>query len=80
MGIASRMATLGVDLMNCIAMVPVAGTPYAGMQEMAQTELDTLRDQAGQYLPQMRHCTRCRADAMGMLGADRSSELAALME
>jgi nitrogen fixation protein NifB len=30
---------------------------------------------AQEFLPQMRHCTRCRADAVGLLDADRTEEL-----
>ena len=29
-----------------------------------------VRAQAEAFLPQMRHCARCRADALGLLGAD----------
>ena len=32
------------------------------------------RPAAGEFLPQMRHCTRCRADAVGLLDADRTEE------
>ena len=38
-----------------------------------------IRDKIAEVLPQMEHCTRCRADAVGMLGADQSSELVTLM-
>ncbi len=33
-----------------------------------------LRAKAEKYLPQMRHCTRCRADAVGLLDEDRTEE------
>ena len=38
-----------------------------------------LREKAKGLLPQMSHCKRCRADAVGLLGADRSGELAGLL-
>jgi hypothetical protein len=36
--------------------------------------LDALRTKAEEYLPQMTHCARCRADACGLTrdGADHS--------
>jgi nitrogen fixation protein NifB len=34
-----------------------------------------LQAAAGNFLPQMRHCTRCRADAVGLLDADQTEEL-----
>jgi len=37
--------------------------------------IEDVQARAGRYLPQMRHCTRCRADAVGLLGEDRSDEL-----
>ena len=43
--------------------------------------MDAIRAEAVAYLPMMRHCTRCRADAVGLLGepAPAYAELA-LME
>ena len=38
-----------------------------------------IRAEVSKLLPQMEHCTRCRADAVGLLGADQSSELVNLM-
>ena len=31
-----------------------------------------LRATAETFLPQMRHCARCRADALGLLGSSRT--------
>jgi nitrogen fixation protein NifB len=38
--------------------------------------MEALRARAEKYLPQMRHCRRCRADAVGLLACDRSRETA----
>ena len=59
----------GADLMNCIPMIPVAGTHFADLQEPGPDRMRDLRQIAGRFLPQMRHCARCRADAVGLLGA-----------
>lgn len=66
--VARRLAELGADLMNCIPVMPVAGTSLAAVREPDQAMMAEVRERAGEWLPQMRHCTRCRADALGLLG------------
>lgn len=78
--IARRIAEFGADLMNCIAMLPVAGTSFAHIPEISGQAINEIRDRASQYLPQMRHCVRCRADATGLLEEDKYQELAAVMD
>ncbi len=65
--VASQMARLGVSLMNIIGVIPVAGTPLEGMAPPTAGMLAHLRTAAEAFVPQMRHCARCRADAAGML-------------
>ena len=72
--VAMRMKELGVDLFNCMAMFPNVNTPFAGIVQPAKSTMEELRLTAEQYLPQMRHCTRCRADAVGLLDEDRTEE------
>ncbi|MFZ5758067.1 MAG: radical SAM protein [Thermodesulfobacteriota bacterium] len=74
--VAEKMAELGADLFNCMAMFPNADTPFADIPEPDKELMASLRRTAEQYLPQMRHCTRCRADAVGLLGEDKSEEMA----
>lgn len=73
--VAAKMQELGVDLLNCMAMFPNAETPFAEIPEPGKAELATIRQAAERFLPQMRHCTRCRADAVGLLDEDRTEEL-----
>jgi nitrogen fixation protein NifB len=73
--VARRMAALGVDMFNCMPVYPNADTPFADIPEPAPAQMAALREEAEAFLPQMRHCTRCRADAVGLLDADRSDEL-----
>ncbi|MDH4317464.1 MAG: radical SAM protein [Desulfobulbaceae bacterium] len=73
--IAEKMQSLGVDLLNCMAMFPNAGTPFADVIEPSKMEIAAIRRKAEKYLPQMRHCTRCRADAVGLLDDDRTDEM-----
>ncbi|MHC1730006.1 MAG: NifB/NifX family molybdenum-iron cluster-binding protein [Syntrophobacteraceae bacterium] len=73
--VARKMAELGVDVLNCMSMFPNKDTPFEDIPEPGAEMMENVRAQAENYLPQMRHCTRCRADAVGLLGEDRSGEL-----
>jgi nitrogen fixation protein NifB len=77
--VAEEMRALGADIMNCLPLYPVEGTPFGEMKELPMLAMKEIRDRVSKVLPQMEHCTRCRADAVGLLGADRSSELVSLM-
>lgn len=67
--VARRVGALGADRMNCIALLPVAGTALGHLPEPDARTMARIRDRAGAFLPQMRHCARCRADAAGLLGS-----------
>lgn len=72
--VAREMAELGADLLNCMPVYPNADTPFGELSEPEPATMAAIRAAAGEFLPQMRHCTRCRADAVGLLEADRSPE------
>ena len=72
--VARTMKELGVDLLNCMAMFPNVNTPFGSLPQPDKEMMERVRAEAEQYLPQMRHCTRCRADAVGLLGNDRTGE------
>lgn len=65
--VARFAAGFGVALMNCIGLIPVPGTPMRNVPPPTPQRLEAIRRQAGEYVPQMRHCARCRADACGLL-------------
>lgn len=65
--VARTTAGLGADLMNLIPLIPVQGTPLAGAEPPSKALIHRLRQEAGAHLPQMAHCKRCRADAVGLL-------------
>lgn len=73
--VARRMAELGVDILNLMPVYPTADTPFAHVPEPSPAHMATLRKEAGRFLPQMQHCTRCRADAVGLLEEDQAGEL-----
>lgn len=65
--IAEEMKKRGVDLFNCIPMIPVEGTVFENLSEPDHETMGNIKERAGEFLPQMKHCQRCRADAAGML-------------
>ncbi|MGB5446135.1 MAG: nitrogenase cofactor biosynthesis protein NifB [Psychromonas sp.] len=67
-----------VFLHNIMPLIskPEHGTFYGltGQREPTTEELDQVRELSGGNVSQMKHCQQCRADAVGMLGEDRSAE------
>lgn len=77
--IARRVSALGADVMNCIPLLPVAGTPFAELPEPDAKMRFAVRLKCGEHVSQMTHCARCRADAVGKLGEGAELELQELM-
>ena len=77
--VAREVASLGADIMNCIPVYPVAGTLFELVGQPDHEELAELRQGTAAFLPQMQHCRRCRADAVGLLGEEQSAELIDLL-
>lgn len=73
--VAGTMAGLGVDIMNSLPLYPVAGSEFEKLAPPSPAEVKILREKIGKLLPQMRHCTRCRADAAGLLDNSNTAEL-----
>lgn len=72
--IAKKVSALGADIMNCMPLVPVPGAAFANIPAPETLTTARLRLQCGAHLPQMTHCARCRADAVGYLGEEMSIE------
>jgi nitrogen fixation protein NifB len=68
----------GAFLHNIMPLIsePEHGTHYGltGQREPTAQELKTLQDACEGGTQLMRHCRQCRADAVGLLGEDRSDE------
>ncbi len=75
MAIAKKMKELGADLLNCMAMFPNVDTVFGDIPQPDKAQMAKIRNAAEEYLPQMRHCTRCRADAVGLLDDDKTDEM-----
>ncbi|MDD1767656.1 MAG: nitrogenase cofactor biosynthesis protein NifB [Methanomassiliicoccales archaeon] len=74
--VAKKVKQLGAYIVNVIPLIPVPGTNFASMRAPTPKERKALQDLCESDIKQMRHCRFCRADAVGLLGEDRSSEFA----
>jgi nitrogen fixation protein NifB len=72
--IAEKVAGLGADIMNLMPLVPVKGAVFEDVPPPDTMTTARLRLQCGQLLPQMTHCARCRADAVGYIGENMTTE------
>ncbi len=66
--IAKKVSVAGADIMNPIPLYPVSGTVFENAAVPSAEIVSRCRKQAGQFIRIMDHCTRCRADAVGLLG------------
>lgn len=73
-GLAKTMAHLGVDILNCIPFYRNKDTVFENIEEPSLQMISDIRNQAKQYIPQMSHCQRCRADAAGLLEESMAPE------
>lgn len=66
--IAKKVSEFKVDIFNCMPYYPNAGSNFEHINEPSKEEINGIRKKALKYVKQMHHCTRCRADAVGLLG------------
>lgn len=78
--IAEKIAPMNVDILNCIPYYPNDGAAFKDIMEPSKEMIQRVRKRAAVFLPQMHHCTRCRADAVGLLGEGISDELMQLLK
>ena len=72
--IAQTMAGLKVDIQNCMAFLPVSGAEFESIEAPDGALVAGTRMKAGRHLPQMTHCARCRADAVGLIDQKMTAE------
>lgn len=65
--VARTVSALGADIMNVMAFMPVAGAVFEELPPPDTMAMARARLQAGRLIPQMSHCARCRADAVGLI-------------
>ena len=78
--VAHTVAELGADLINCIPFYPVADTPFGVIESPAAATMADIRAGVEKLLPAMHHCTRCRADAVGLLGQPATPDLVNILQ
>ncbi|MDD1639544.1 MAG: nitrogenase cofactor biosynthesis protein NifB [Methanomicrobiales archaeon] len=69
--IAKKASELGVYTFNVIPLIPQY--KFAGVTPPTPADKRKMQDVCSRYIRQMRHCQRCRADAIGRLGHDVQS-------
>lgn len=69
-----KVKSMGVYIVNILPLIPVEGTKFEGLRAPTPQERKELMDRCAIDARMMRHCRQCRADAIGLLGEDRSSE------
>ncbi|MFT3959047.1 MAG: NifB/NifX family molybdenum-iron cluster-binding protein, partial [Desulfovibrio sp.] len=65
---------LGAVMTNIMQLIPVKGSVFENMPLVSNKELMDMRRSCEPTLKQMYHCKQCRADAVGLLGDDKSIE------
>ena len=69
-----KVKSLGAYMVNILPLIPVEGTRFADRRAPTPQERREMMDRCELDARMMRHCRQCRADAIGLLGEDRSPE------
>ena len=72
--LVKKVKDLGVYIVNILPLIPVEGTPFSSLEAPTPEQRKDLMNLCSQDVKMMRHCRQCRADAIGLLDNDRSSE------
>ncbi len=78
--IARTVSELGADIMNCIPLLPTKDTVFENLPEPDAKMRFALRLKCGNYVDQMTHCARCRADAIGKLSEPMDADIHELIQ
>jgi len=69
---------MGVYIVNILPLIPVEGTKFSNIPAPTPLERRDMMDRCELDIKMMRHCRQCRADAIGLLGQDRSSDFTSI--
>lgn len=72
--VAQAVSRAGADILNCIPLYPAAGSEFENRPAPSAECVAEILGSVQKYMPLMRHCTRCRADAAGLLGSPLHEE------
>ncbi len=73
--VAQEAGRLGADIFNCMPLIPVEGTEFENLAQPSPKLVFDIRQKCAQYIKQMYHCQRCRADAAGLLHENRNAQI-----
>ncbi len=72
--LVKKVRDMGVYIVNILPLIPVEGTRFSNIRAPTPLERRDMMDRCELDVKMMRHCRQCRADAIGLLGQDRSAE------
>ncbi len=72
--LVKKVKDMGVYIVNILPLIPVEGTKFEKLSPPTPESRKRLLDLCSNDVKMMRHCRQCRADAIGLLGDDRSQE------
>ncbi len=78
--LASTLKLYGVDILNCMPLFPASGSDFENCEEPSTTMMAEIRKKAAAHIPQMTHCARCRADAVGKIGEANQEVITKLLQ
>ncbi len=73
--VAKKVSELGADIFNALPYYHTEETIFENIPEPHSELVTAIQKETAQYLPQMKHCARCRADAIGIIGQENSDEI-----
>lgn len=77
LAVAEHVAGLGADILNCLPYYNTKETVFENIKEPPAEMVAEIQLATSAYLPQMKHCARCRADAVGIIGKINSEAVQA---
>ena len=73
--VARKVSELGADILNCLPYYQTTETVFENIEEPSPLLVAEIQKATAAFLPQMKHCARCRADAAGIIGEINSPEM-----
>jgi nitrogen fixation protein NifB len=72
--VVKKVKELGAFITNIMPLIPAGGSNFEYFPQTSMKDINEMRNICQLDMQQMRHCKQCRADAIGLLGDDRSQE------
>ncbi|OEF96266.1 nitrogenase cofactor biosynthesis protein NifB [Desulfuribacillus alkaliarsenatis] len=72
--VVKKVKSLGAFMTNIMPLIPAKGSAFEAYTQTSMKDIKEMRAICELDINQMHHCKQCRADAIGLLGQDRSIE------